>query len=81
MSKLLTTLVAGVFAVATLTPAAFAQDQKKEQVHKGTSEQGTVQKKEKAQAKKKDGTGGDAKKGAGNAKGQAKAAPKTDEKK
>ena len=81
MSKLLTTLVACVFAAAALTPTAFAQDQKKEQVHKGTPEQGTVQKKEKTQAKKKDGTGGDTKKGAGKAKGEAKAAPKTDEKK
>ena len=77
MSKLLTTLVAGVFAAAALTPAAFAQDQKKEQVHKGTPEQGTVQKKEKAHAQKKDGTG----KAKAEAKAAPKAAPKADEKK
>jgi pentapeptide MXKDX repeat protein len=63
MTKTISTLVAAVFAAMTLTPAAFAQDQKKEQVHKGTAEQGTVQKKEQQKAQKKDGTGGQMKKG------------------
>lgn len=63
MSKVLSTLVAAIFATMTLSPAAFAQDQKKEQVHKGTAEQGTVQKKEQQKAQKKDGTGGQMKKG------------------
>lgn len=76
MSKLLSTLVAALFAVATITPAAFAQDQKKEQVHKGTAEQGTVQKKEQQKAQKKDGTGGEKKKGEGK-----KAAASKEEKK
>ena len=61
MSKLLSILMAAVFAAVTVTPALAQvqqKDQKKEQVHKGTAEQGTVQKKEqqkkkKAEAKKK----------------------------
>jgi len=69
MNKLLATLFAAVFAAATLSSAAFAQEQKKAQVHKGTPEQGTVQKKEKKQVhkkdQKKDGTGGAMKKGDG----------------
>jgi hypothetical protein len=56
MSKIIATLVAAVFAVASVTPVAFAQDQKKDQkkaqVHKGTPEQGTMQKKEQAGKKK-----------------------------
>ncbi len=68
MNKLLTTLFAAVFAAATLSSAAFAQDQKKAQVHEGTPEQGTVQKKERKQVhkkdQKKDGSGGAMKKGA-----------------
>jgi hypothetical protein len=75
MSKLLATLVAALFAVATAAPTAFAQDQKKAQVHKGTPEQGTVQKKEQKKAQKKDGTGA-AKKGDGK-----KAAASKEEKK
>ena len=62
--KFLTAVLAAVFAVATVSPVAFAQaqkkDQEKAQVHKGTPEQGTVQKKEqtkaKADAKKKSTT-------------------------
>lgn len=57
MNKLIAVAVASVFAVSTLMPAAFAQEQKKEQVHKGTPEAGTVQKKEQKKAKKKDGSG------------------------
>ena len=73
MSKLLSTLVAALFAIAIASPGAFAQDQKKEQIHKGTPEQGTVQKKEHAKDKKKDGTGGAMKKGEGKkADGKAK---------
>jgi hypothetical protein len=59
MSKLFSSMVAALFAITVVTPVAFAQDQKKEQVHKGTPEQGSVQKKEKA--KKKDGSGKSAK--------------------
>jgi hypothetical protein len=55
MQKLASILAAGAIAVALAAPAAFAQDQKKEQVHKGTPEQGTVQKHKKTQ--KKDGSG------------------------
>ncbi len=47
---------------------AIAQDQKKAQVHKGTPEQGTVQKKDQKKDRKKDqkkdGSGGKMKKGA-----------------
>lgn len=57
MIKLTSVALAAVFAAVTMSPAAFAQDQKKQQIHKGTPEQGTVQKKEHKQAKKKDGTG------------------------
>jgi pentapeptide MXKDX repeat protein len=57
MSKLIATLLAGAFAAVTISPVALAQDQKKEQVHKGTPEQGTVQKKDQKKAKKKDGSG------------------------
>jgi hypothetical protein len=46
MSKLLTAVLAAVFAVVTVSPVAFAQDQKKDQkkaqVDKGTPAQGTV---------------------------------------
>ena len=61
MSKLLAALMAAAFAFVSAAPLALAQDQKmdqkKEQVHKGTPEQGSVQKKEqqgkkKAEAKK-----------------------------
>ena len=63
MSKLIASAVAVVFAASGLCSVAYAQygDQKKEQVHKGTPEAGTVQKKDqkKAQkkAQKKDGSG------------------------
>jgi hypothetical protein len=36
---------------------AYAQDQQRSQIHKGTSEAGTVQKKTQKKAKKKDGSG------------------------
>lgn len=82
MSKLITTLLAAVFAAVTLSPVALAQDQKKDQkkaqVHKGTPEQGTVQKKEgKAQAddkKKSTGKKGEQKK---KGEGKKKAEPKS----
>ena len=51
MSKLLTAVLAAVFAVVTISPVAFAQDQKKAQVDKGTPAQGTVQKKDQTKAK------------------------------
>jgi pentapeptide MXKDX repeat protein len=55
MSKLLTAVLAAVFAVVTVSPVAFAQDQKKDQkkaqVDKGTPAQGTVQKKDQTKAK------------------------------
>ena len=54
MSRLLSFIVAAMFAAVTASPALAQvqqKDQKKEQVHKGTAEQGTVQKKE--QQKKK----------------------------
>jgi hypothetical protein len=57
MQKLISTAIAVVFAASTLVTTAFAQDQKKEQVHKGTPEAGTVQKKDQKKAQKKDGTG------------------------
>ena len=77
MSKLLTAVLAAVFAMVTVSPVAFAQDQKKAQVDKGTPAQGTVQKKDqtkaKTDAKKKTTT----KKKAQPKKGDAKkAAPK-----
>ena len=50
MKKLLAAIVAGMFAFAVTSPV-IAQDQKKEQVHKGTPEQGTVQKKDQKKAK------------------------------
>lgn len=60
MKRLLAAIVAGMFALAVTAPA-IAQDKKKEQVHKGTPGQGTVQKKDqkakKDQAKKKDSSG------------------------
>jgi hypothetical protein len=57
MNKLIATAVASVFAASSMIPLASAQDQKKEQVHKGAPEAGTVQKKEQQKAKKKDGSG------------------------
>lgn len=57
MNKLITAAVAAAFAGAVMMPAAFAQDKKQEQIHKGTPEAGTVQKKEQQKAQKKDGTG------------------------
>jgi stringent starvation protein B len=60
MSKLLTAVLAAVFAVVTVSPVAFAQDQKKDQkkaqVDKGTPAQGTVQKKDQTKAKQKTDT-------------------------
>jgi Ni/Co efflux regulator RcnB len=55
MSRLISTLLAGLFAAVVLSPVALAQDKKKEQAHKGTPEQGTVQKQDKV--RKKDGSG------------------------
>ena len=59
MKKLLAAIVAGMFALSATAPVV-AQEKKKEQVHKGTPEQGTVQKKgqakTKADAKKKSTT-------------------------
>lgn len=59
MKQLLAAIVAGIFALTATTPL-LAQDKKKEQVHKGTAQQGSVQKKDqkakKDQAKKKDGS-------------------------
>ena len=60
MNKLIASAVAAVFAASTLVPVVHAQpygEQKKEQVHKGTAEAGTVQKKEQKKAQKKDGSG------------------------
>jgi hypothetical protein len=78
MKRLLAAIVAGMFALAVTSPV-IAQDKKKEQVHKGTPEQGTVQKKDqkakKDQAKKKDASGQGkktAKKGDTKKKEQAK---------
>ncbi len=48
-------LAATVVAFSAHPPGALAQDQKKEQVHKGTPAQGSVQ--EHKTSKKKDGTG------------------------
>jgi hypothetical protein len=50
MKRLLAAIVAGMFALAVTSPV-IAQDKKKEQVHKGTPEQGTVQKKDQKKAK------------------------------
>jgi hypothetical protein len=50
MKRLLAAIVAGMFALAATSPV-IAQDKKKEQVHKGTPEQGTVQKKDQKKAK------------------------------
>ncbi len=65
MKKLFAALTAGLFACALASPV-MAQDKKQEQVHKGTAEQGTVQKKDQKAKKdqKKDGSGGKAKQGA-----------------
>ena len=63
MNRAISLLGAAVYAVSLASPVAFAQDQKKAQVHKGTPEQGTVQKKEHQKSQKKDGTGGQMKKG------------------
>ena len=58
MKKFFAYLLAALFAAMTTLPAsAFAQDQKREQVHKGTPAQGTVQKKEQQKAHKQDGSG------------------------
>lgn len=53
MNKLLAVLVAAVFAMVSLAPLASAADKemKKEQVHKGTPEQGSVQKKDQKKVK------------------------------
>jgi hypothetical protein len=59
MKNLLAAIVAGMFALSATAPV-IAQEKKKEQVHKGTPEQGTMQKKDqaktKADAKKKSTT-------------------------
>jgi len=54
MKKLLAAIVAGMFALAVTVPVIAQdqkKDQKKEQAHKGTPEQGTVQKKDQKKAK------------------------------
>jgi hypothetical protein len=54
MKKVFAIALAGAFAASTLFPSfGLAQDQKKEQVHKGTPAQGTVQKKEHQKASKR----------------------------
>lgn len=65
MKTLFAALTAVLFALGLMSPV-MAQDKKQEQVHKGTPEQGTVQKKDQKAKKdqKKDGTGGKAKQGA-----------------
>ena len=81
MQKLIAVLAAAVFASITISPLVFAQDQKKEQVHKGTPEAGTVQKKAQKKTQKKDGSGakknGTAKKSGGTTKSSS-GAPKDD---
>jgi hypothetical protein len=57
MNKLTTLAVAAAFAAMSVAPAAFSQDKKKEQIHKGTPEAGTVQKKAQQKVHKKDGSG------------------------
>ncbi len=57
MNKLIAAAIAASFAFATASHAQYGE-QKKEQVHKGTPEAGTVQKKDQKQDKKKDGSGG-----------------------
>jgi Ni/Co efflux regulator RcnB len=57
MQKAISLLIAGIFAAVAAGPLALAQDRKKEQVHKGTPEQGTDQKKTEKKDRKKDGTG------------------------
>ena len=64
MTRMAWMLVAAAFAATAATPVAFAQDQKKQQMHKGTPEQGTQQKKAQDKSQKKDATGGGAKQGA-----------------
>ena len=54
MRKATSTAVCTLFALNVLIVPAFAQDQKKEQVHKGTQAQGTVQKKGQKKGQKKD---------------------------
>jgi hypothetical protein len=50
MKRLIAVIAAGMFAVAVTSPVV-AQDQKKEQAHKGTPDQGMVQKKDQQKAK------------------------------
>lgn len=57
MNKLTAIATAMLFAASSVGSVAYAQDQKKEQVHKGTPEAGTVQKKEQKKDQKKDGSG------------------------
>jgi Ni/Co efflux regulator RcnB len=58
MSKLLTTLLAAAFAASTVTPVAFAAEQKDEKktekktTEKKTTEKTTTEKKKKAEEKK-----------------------------
>lgn len=56
MKRTLAALTTVLFAAALHAQTA-PPDQKKEQVHKGTAAQGTVQKKEQQQVHKHDGTG------------------------
>jgi pentapeptide MXKDX repeat protein len=57
MNRVAGFVTAVLFALAAAAPAAYAQDQKKAQVHKDTSKQGTVQKKDQKKQAKKDGSG------------------------
>ncbi|RPI43310.1 MAG: hypothetical protein EHM59_15725 [Betaproteobacteria bacterium] len=57
MNKLIAAAVAAMFAASMSVAYAAQGEQKKEQIHKGTPEAGTVQKKEQQKAKKKDGSG------------------------
>lgn len=61
MSKHTSLMVVAIFAAMSASPAAIAQVQKREQEHKGTAAQGTVQKQDhkkvQAKDKKQDGSG------------------------
>ncbi|MCC7487234.1 MAG: hypothetical protein IT529_19850 [Burkholderiales bacterium] len=74
MSKLFSALVAALFAAATVTPSAFAQEPKKDAAPKAETK--------KAETKKADGKStADAKKTEGKAKGETRPDTKKEEKK
>lgn len=60
MNRFLTVVFACLFAVSVASPV-LAQEKKQEQIHKGTPEQGSVQKQDKKKDQKKDGSGAKAK--------------------